>query len=273
MNGLRPSRIDDFNPASGSFRHIKSEVGTRWLQAWVYVPVLQDPTSIPLVAIHGISRGAKEQALLLKEAADRTGRIVIAPLFDKRNWKRYQQITRRNRGDIALLQLLDLIEARGITKTRRFDLFGYSSGAQFSHRFAMLYPQRIRRLTLAAAGWYTMPDADAAYPYGLGHGTAATQQWGKRMALALPAFLRLSITVLVGDKDIQKDSALRSFDTLDRSQGSNRFERGQRYCEMLKKVADTQGIRPDIVFSQVPGCQHSFSQCVSQGGMDHMILG
>lgn len=36
--------------------------------------------------------------------------------------------------------------------------------------FAMLYPQMVVRLNVAAAGWYCMPDARAIHPYGLAAG-------------------------------------------------------------------------------------------------------
>lgn len=48
-------------------------------------------------------------------------------------------------------------------------------GAQFVHRYVTFMPDtRVDRAVSANAGWYTLPDVDVAYPYGLKNTDVAT---------------------------------------------------------------------------------------------------
>ena len=136
------------------------------LSCWLALPPEISIDAPPLVAVHGIRRGARDQASHFAARAAALGRPVIAPLFDVKAWPRYQQVVHRERADLALLALMTELRLAGIWRTRSFELFGYSGGAQFAHRFAMLYPHLVERLTVASAGWYTFPDNRRRYPYG-----------------------------------------------------------------------------------------------------------
>lgn len=257
----------------GNLLFIKPGAENRSLGAWIYVPAKVNPDSHPLVAVHGISRRAKEQVQLLAKAADRSGRIVIAPLFGRRHWRKYQRISNGSRSDRALLDLLARIEMQGLAPTRKFDLTGYSGGAQFAHRFAMLFPQRIGKLNIVAAGWYCMPDTGAAYPYGLAAHSSHKADWGPRMIAGLDAYLRLPINIIIGADDTVSDTALRRSADLDAAQGVNRVERAQRYHAALTAQAHRRAITPHITFTLLPNSGHSFSRCVKSGGLDRLVLG
>lgn len=259
-------------PGRSQLLRVRSGAGARSLEAWVHVPANVNPDSHPLVAIHGISRCAKEQVQLLANAADRAGRIVIAPLFGRRHWRIYQRISNKNRADLALLDLLGRIELQGIARLRKFDLAGYSGGAQLAHRFAMLFPQRIGTLSIIAAGWYCMPDADTPYPYGLAARPGRKADWGPRMMAGLDVFLRLPINIMVGASDTATDPTLRRSSELDAKQGTNRLERAKAYHAALTGLARQRAIPSQISFSLLQGSSHSFSQCVKKGGLDRLIL-
>ncbi len=275
LMAIRPAFVGNrsFSLSNGDFKHIKPGSGKRSLGAWVYVPADVCPDSLPLVAVHGISRRAKEQVQLLADGADRTGRIVIAPLFGRKHWRGYQRISNKYRGDRALLDLLARIEMQGIAQLRKFDLFGYSGGAQFAHRFAMLFPQRVAKLSLAAAGCYCMPDIDTPYPYGLAARPGRKSDWGPRMMAGLDSYLRLPINIIVGVNDTVADPAFRRSPELDENQGINRLMRAKRYHTVLSKLAHLRVIRPRISISLLPSSSHSFSQCVKSGGLDRLVLG
>jgi pimeloyl-ACP methyl ester carboxylesterase len=67
-----------------------------------------------------------------------------------------------------------------------FDLWGHSAGAQFAHRFALFRPAApVRRIVAAGAGWYTTPDLELDFPYGLRHeqlgfDRLALERWTRR---------------------------------------------------------------------------------------------
>ena len=52
----------------------------------------------------------------------------------------------------ACLLCADLQPGGHLADANQFELAGYSGGAQFAHRFAMLYPQMVSRLTVSFGG-------------------------------------------------------------------------------------------------------------------------
>ncbi|MDJ0896087.1 MAG: alpha/beta hydrolase [Alphaproteobacteria bacterium] len=241
------------------------------LGCWLALPREISADAPPLVAIHGIRRGARAQAALFGARAIALGRPVIAPLFGERIWPRYQQVVRNKRADLALLALMMELRLADIWRTRTFELVGYSGGGQFAHRFAMLYPQLVARLTVVSAGWFTFPD-DAAFPYGLAARPGRTDDWGPRLAAGLNQFLRLPIQVCVGAHDDISDAFTRSTPEIDRQQGPDRMTRAKRWVSALREAAAARGIDPSVSFQVLPNSGHDFHDCIQHGGLDRLVL-
>jgi pimeloyl-ACP methyl ester carboxylesterase len=241
------------------------------LPCWLAVPERPDADAPPLVAVHGVRRDARGQATGFAPAAATAGRLVIAPCFAEHLYPGYQRVVTGRRADLALLELLERVGQAGLADTRHVELFGYSGGAQFAHRFAMLYPHRIRRLTLAAAGWYTFPD-DAPYPYGLAPARGTTLAWGPHMRVGLSRFLAIPIRVCVGEYDNHADALTRRGHGIDRRQGTNRLERARRWVAALHHAGSALGRSPDIAFHPLPGCGHDFRSCLRLGGLAEITL-
>ena len=215
--------------------------GPRSLACWLALPSRITPLAPPIVSVHGISRDAEDQARLLAIRAAALDRPVIAPLFDEATWPRYQQVVRGRRADLALLDLMYEMRLAGFWQTRTFDLAGFSGGAQFAHRFAMLYPHLVSRLTVASAGWYTFPD-EAVFPYGLAPSADSTNDWGSRLRTNLDWFLRLPIQVCVGAQDTVPDANTRSGPDIDRQQGPDRATRAARWAEAVRRAAEMRAL-------------------------------
>lgn len=223
-----------------------------------------------MVAVHGISRDAEGMARLLAPMAARTGRTVIAPHFDKPNWPRFQLAYCKNRADLALLRLLGSLKKDGIIPPGIPDLAGFSGGAQFAHRFAWLYPDRVGRLCLSSAGWWTFPET-ARWPMGMG-ATRRQPLFQFWLSANLPAFLDRQIVVRVGELDNIPDSNTRRDPELDARQGQDRVTRATLWAGALRDAALTHRIKPDINFAVLPGCGHSVADCVTKGGLDADFL-
>lgn len=248
---------------TGEFGLMQFQAGGRLgLAAWIATPANADPSLPPLVAVHGVRRGAQAQAEALVRFAAMSGRTVIAPHFSERQWPRYQQVVRKGRADVALLNLLQEIEMAGICPTNRFALTGYSGGAQFAHRFAMLYPHRVARLGLMSAGWYTFPDP-APFPLGLAAPSKPLKGWRPRLLKDIRAFLRTPIRVIVGELDDVVDETTRSGPGIDRRQGRTRRERAKRWVAAIRLAAADAGETADISLTELPECGHDFIACVS----------
>ncbi|MFO0688298.1 MAG: hypothetical protein U0900_06295 [Myxococcota bacterium] len=216
-----------------------------------------------VVAVHGISRNALEQMASFSALAAERGFVLMAPCFDTPADEDYQRLGRRGRGRRADLALDDAIrrlgEERKIELGARY-LFGYSGGGQFVHRYLMSHPERVTAAVVAAAGWYTMPDATQAYPHGLRVGGALA---GVRMEPA--SFLRVPLLVAVGELDVDRDRSVRTTTKLDASQGEDRIERAKRWVTAMQAAARTRSLpaRHELVILE--GAGHSFSDCVEAG--------
>jgi pimeloyl-ACP methyl ester carboxylesterase len=241
------------------------------LACWLALPTTMAAGATPLVAIHGIRRGAREQARLFGARAAALGRPVVAPLFDAAHWPRYQRVVHRGRSDLALLGLMHELRLSGLWKTPTFELAGFSGGAQFAHRFAMLYPDRVARLNLVSAGWYTFPDA-APYPLGLAPRAGRRVDWGARFADGIGQFLQIPVRVCVGERDCVPDPNTRSARDLDAQQGPDRRTRAERWAGAFEQAARARGMQPDVAFHVLPDSGHSFRDCVRLGGLDRVVL-
>jgi pimeloyl-ACP methyl ester carboxylesterase len=223
----------------------------------------------PVVVVHGIARNAEGW-----RGGWRTGRWRRAARSSRRSSRRrfsgYQRAVCGARADRALLALLDALAADGTLPAGPVDLAGYSGGAQFAHRFAWLYPHRVGRLTLAAAGWWTFPDA-APFPYGLGpafEGPAHAPRWLRANAAGFP---RPRDHVAVGAEDCVPDANTRSGRAIDAQQGRDRLERARRWTAAIQAAAERFGLPPRASLRVLPGAGHSFQAC-ADAGLDRLIL-
>lgn len=228
----------------------------------------------PLVVLHGISRNAGELVDLFTPEAEKSGRIVVVPHFSEKRWPHFQRPCRAARPDQALLALLSHLAMVDPAFSGPVDLFGHSGGAQLAHRFAMLYPHKVERLNLAAAGWYCLPDTSMTYPYGLGADTTpGSLSWARRHEQALAAFLRLPVQVFVGTEDVMRDEALRKTPRLDRIQGLTRIARAQTYVDRFRAAAMAHSITPDIALTRLPGVAHDVVQAIRHAGLAAKVTG
>lgn len=250
--------------AAGGYLRFRPARGPRGLGCWIASPAAPRPGATPLVAVHGIARDARAQAAAYAPRAAAEGRTVIAPLFEEPRWTGYQRLA-PNRADLALIDLLAELEGEGRIDAGPVDLAGFSGGAQFGHRFAMLYPTRIRRATFAAAGFWTFPD-ESPFPAGLGGG------WGARLAAGLDRFLGLDLAVVVGGADTERDPGLRATKGIDARQGPNRVERARRFVAALAAEAARRGRPAPASFTLLPGLGHDFDDCAAEGSLVSLVF-
>ncbi len=244
---------------------------TNGLAYWLALPHRIADDKPPLVAVHGIRRNARQQTELFAQRANALGRPVIAPLFDRQLWPRYQQTVRRGRADRALIALMQGLRNEGVWQTTQFELFGFSGGAQFAHRFAMLHPQMVTRLTVASAGWYTFPDT-APFPYGLSARSDRPDPWSAVDEPTIARFLAIPTQVCVGADDNLRDDNLRRGDRVDAQQGEHRLIRGIKWTRALQQAAVARGMLSRASFIALSACGHDFRQCVLRGGLDRIVI-
>jgi pimeloyl-ACP methyl ester carboxylesterase len=224
--------------------------------ALLTVPGEQKPTAL-VVSVHGISRNVREHAATVGQAAMRRGWATLTPIFDRDRYLRYQQLGGKNgqgRSDLALDAIVDIAFERIGLNSAPFFLAGFSGGAQFSHRYALLYPHRVRALALASAGWYTNLDSTRSFPRGI----KPVKRLEMRFA-NLDAFLRIPLHVCVGELDKIRDPALRTSQYLDKVQGKNRVDRAETWLHHVEAVSDSYRIKTPRQFELLPDTDHDFT--------------
>ncbi|KAJ5223349.1 hypothetical protein N7468_007891 [Penicillium chermesinum] len=128
-----------------------------------------------MVLIHQSSRNASE---IRDEGftffARKHSYIILAPLFpiepdDPQDRNGYKQLVSGDtRYDKIVLAMVEEVKARyNRVDIDRFLLWGFSGGGQYVHRFAYLYPERLKAIAIGAPGSQTLPDTSKPYPNGV----------------------------------------------------------------------------------------------------------
>ena len=237
----------------------------------LYLPRNLHPDSRVLVSIHGVSRNAAEHLGLLRPYAEQHGAALIVPSFAADSYPDYQRMGRKGRGpraDLALIRLLNELGRAVGLDTERVDMFGFSGGAQFAHRFTMAHSGRVRCLVLGAAGWYTLPDHTLPYPYGV-----ADAEGLEGVRLNVLAATRVPTLVVVGERDdCPDDEELNRSEIVRRSQGLDRLQRAQAWKRAMKAYAAGRGESAAVDLQVLPGVGHSFHGAVVEGGLGSRIF-
>lgn len=256
-------------PDSGSGELLPRPAGAVHPEYFLFVPEDLDPAQPPLVCVHGISRNADEHARAFAPVAARLRRLLIAPHFAAPRFDGFQRLG--SGIEEAVEALWSDVEAFTGAKLAPADLVGFSGGAQFVHRYALLNPRRVRSQALVSAGWYTFPTGREGFPYGV----KASGGRGRRCADNLTRFLAIPTLVLVGAEDSQRDPALRRSPEIDLKQGINRIERASRWSAAFLQAATRSGVATSLQFSTLAGCGHDFAECVAKGKLveriDHWV--
>lgn len=232
-------------------------IGQAALGSFFYIPVRRDLSRPPLMCVHGISRNALEHVYAFRDLADEFGFPVVAPVFGRTTYRGYQTLGQKS-GWNALAAFDGAVDDLAADlDTTHFNLFGFSGGGQFAHRYALARPERVNALSIAAAGWYTFPDEAARYPRGLA---------GKRPPGAdIAAFLKLPMLVAVGSADRERDAALRQGKRINAQQGADRVERARNWVGAINAAAGNLGAPPPAIYAELSGAAHSFSDCIAAG--------
>jgi pimeloyl-ACP methyl ester carboxylesterase len=204
-----------------------------------------------LVALHGMGGdGPGFGRDLLAAAAEHTW-IVVAPTFAYRDYLNPALVREDDATFLpALAAILDGLPARlGLAVRPRVLLYGFSRGAQTAHRFATVYPERVRGVAALSAASYTVPSGVAAdtgqplpFPYGVADLRAI---FGRPFDLA--AFRHVPFLIAVGSLDTAAADVPRAWDPY---LGRDRVARATAYVRAVRAVGGQATLRID------PGGDH-----------------
>lgn len=263
-----PEAAQPLEPGVVQHRRLSSDPT---LEYFLYVPRVR-PAQVKLfVTVHGISRNAFEHATMFAPYAGQYGVVLVAPYFPPERFPDYQRLSRAGRGESSVRVLEQIVREVGQltgADSERYSLFGYSGGAQFIHRYAMAYPERVAGIVVGAAGWYTFPDDKLRYPLGLMPNPSLPD-----VTFEPERFLRVPALVVVGERDNKQNGDMRDTQRVDATQGVSRLERGRRWIEAMQQAARARGYDTRYEFRTLPRSRHLFSQCMRRGGMGPVVFG
>lgn len=273
---VRAGQSPSIHPGAGAFTLRAGHGQTRDVDVFYYRPGGLTGHSPVLIVLPGAGRNAWDYRDHWVEAAERFDVLVLALHYPESRYPRFWNYniagmitdvvidpsaralaSYRIRDDRKqwLFDDVDLVfdsavRALGLT-TERYDLFGHSAGGQFLHRFALFARDdtRANRILASNSGWYTVPDGEERFPFGLADAPITESQLAS-------AFARHLVVFLGGDDDQNetRGDLVRSAQT-DR-QGRHRLERGKYFHAQSAKAAARMGAAFNWELVVVPGVGH-----------------
>lgn len=252
--------VGEVKDASGSFIY-KSE-GNPDVEVFYHGPAKTDDKTRIVMVMAGRQRNAEEYLDSWRSWAAANNYIALAPKFDQANWPeplgynfgniatgKERENTANPKGKWSFKvvdDLFDEVRMRFKLKATNYDLFGHSAGGQFVHRFMLFYPENRVRIAIAAnPGFYTLPDDQQAFPYGVKNSPHPVT------SKMLENWTKTDLVIMRGTADLRRTESLRQSPEAD-AQGQNRFERALYMFERIKKLNPKTTWR----LIDVPGIAH-----------------
>jgi poly(3-hydroxybutyrate) depolymerase len=210
-----------------------------------------------LVAVHGTGRTS---AIDFRDGFAEFGRwndcAILCPIFPINvlgNGGRsgYKYMAEGDiRYDQVLLAMVEEVAAKYRQDWSRFALFGYSGGGQFTHRFAILHPEKLWAASIGAPGSVTLLDPDRDWWVGI---RDLPERFGKTFDAA--ALARVPVQMIVGDLDHETWEITHRPGSLYHMEGAN--DAGETRVDRLQTLSRTfEAAGVKVQFQLVPGVSH-----------------
>ncbi|CPR17949.1 hypothetical protein [Brenneria goodwinii] len=258
---------------SGSFSVELPQNGNK-MEVFSYKPTGATKDSPIVFVLTGLNRNAAEYRDSWIENARKNKLIVIAPLFSTADYPgvdgynmgnmENKQTNTPNPREAWAFSVIDRLftdmQKQGITQQKSYYLFGNSAGCQFVHRMMTFVPEaKVKAAICAAAGWWTMPDVENPWPYGLDQAPVKVTQKQLTDYFAKPVL----ITVGAKDNDPYHPLLRRSYQAM--AQGNSRLERAQTYYLTGQQKAKRYKVDFNWQFTTLPDVGHSGSKMSAYG--------
>jgi len=242
------------------------------IKVWTYKPKDWENGDKFLFVMHGGGRNADDYLNAWKEIADKNKILVVAPEF-KNKFAKYttndyqegnlftffgSENPKEEWAYEVIENIFDRIKTTNGFTNKTYDIFGHSAGGQFVHRMIMLMPEaRIRNAVAANAGFYTFPDENLEYPYGLKNTPVPLDN-------SLKDSFKKHLIILLGEND--NDPRLGTFreTELAMKQGANRLERGSNFYKEASELTKEESLVFNWEIDTVRNVGHNYKKMSSQ---------
>ncbi|HBM60222.1 MAG TPA: hydrolase [Citreicella sp.] len=216
-----------------------------------------------LVAVHGTGRTS---ALEFRDGFAEFGLYndcaILCPIFPvnvrgdgARSGYKYMRESEIRYDEVVLAMVAEMAEKYG-QDWSQFAMFGYSGGGHFTHRFAILHPEKLWAACIGAPGSVTLLDLDRDWWVGI---RDLAEKFGRPFDAA--ALAKVPVQMVVGGLDLEtweithKPGAAYYMEGANDA-GATRPER----LRSLQKSFEAVGVR--VTFDEVPGVSHDRLKCL-----------
>jgi predicted esterase len=245
------------------------------MNIYYHVPNSNLSTMPILFVLHGAGRNAVEYRNAWIEEAKARNFIVITPKFLSSDFPggdgynlgnvfedgdKPSASTLNNEQDwtfSVIEPLFDEVKFQLDNTSNTYDIFGFSAGAQFAHRFMMFKPNaRVNKIVASAAGWYTVPTDTVEFPYGIENCPIENYP--------APPIFSNELTIQIGTLDNNPNApGLRRNPIVDQ-QGTNRYDRAFYMFNTSQSIAENLGVEFNWQIVETPGNSHNNQGAVEQ---------
>jgi endonuclease I len=239
------------------------------MDVYYHVPSNASVNSPILFVLHGAGRNADDYRNAFVEKSEELGFIVVAPKFSDFHFPGGDAYNLGNifiDGDnpsmstlnseedwsFSILDpLFNYVKTLTNNNSATYDLFGNSAGGQVAHRLLLFKSSSpINRIISCASGWYTYPDNDIDFPYGMGLFPVEN--------INSESLFNKEMTVMVGALDNDPNApGLRHTDEAE-LQGAHRLERAISFYEHSTTISEEMDIPFAWTLQVIPDIGHDF---------------
>ncbi len=249
--------------STGSFTYYPIS-GLPSVKVFYHIPQ-GDITSMPIIfSFHGSSRNADDYRDYWISMSDSNKFMVFAPRFSDKNFPGGDVYNLGNVFDdgdnptenefnefsewtfSVIDDIFDFIVNQVSGSQERYNAWGHSGGAQFLQRFAFFVPNSKLNIGVCSnAGWYTVPESNIDFPYGIGLPFTSNEinlpdfilQNYPSYQISLNKFFQKELVIHLGTDDNDSNSpGLRHNNVVDSQQGNNRYDRGNYFFSTSNSI-------------------------------------
>ena len=232
------------------------------IKVWTYLPQQTSADTPVVFVMHGTKRDGERYRNEWVDLAEKNRFIVVVPEFPKKQFpgsrsynlgnvfKKNGGLNRKSLWSFSAIEpLFDAIKKRTGNQQSSYALYGHSAGSQFVHRFLYYVPNaRVNRAVAANAGWYTMPDFNTDFPYGLKDAPVTLDH--------LNTTFEKNLVVLLGTKDTSTTSKSLRKTPEALAQGPHRLARGKTFFKAAQSAARYNNADFKWQLEYAPGIGH-----------------
>ena len=244
-----------------------------------------DITSMPIIfSFHGASRNADDYRDYWISMSNSNKFMVFAPKFSDKNFPGGDVYNLGNVFDdgdnptenefnefsewtfSVIDDIFDFIVNQVSGSQERYNAWGHSGGAQFLQRFAFFVPNSKLNIGVCSnAGWYTVPESNIDFPYGIGLPFTSNDinlpdfilQNYPSYQISLNKFFQRELVIHLGTDDNDSNSSgLRHNNVVDSQQGNNRYDRGNYFFSTSNSISNQLLLPFNWIKSEIDGVGH-----------------